>query len=266
MLYAYGAGSGALTLQVGRDYLASNLPMTDEGRLGGVLSTLSYVKGYSSFANLTSVGENPETDGRGLNIQLGVNQTFKNTITMGDSGSAFYIYDSTKGKWVVLGVVSGTEGPDNTRLSFAAQADFEKLKSAHTTKANLGGGNWEFAGTNITVAAGSSVSGQRWYSVGDNKDLLLSGGGKITFNSWLNESSGVGFIFADEASATKYTFATKAGASPQAYAGLGLDVGKNVSVDWELRNGKTGQNEALHKSAKARLSSKPTTRLQATTR
>lgn len=162
-LYAYGAGSGLLSLQVGRDYLASDLPMTDDGRLGGVLSTLSFVKGYSSFANLTSVGENEVTDGRGLNIQLGVNQTFKNTITMGDSGGAFYIYDSTKDKWVVLGVVSGTEGPNNTRLSFAAQADFEKLKNTHTQSINLGNGSYTLMSNYISKENGSGDSSKTIY-------------------------------------------------------------------------------------------------------
>lgn len=246
-LYAYGAGSGLLSLQVGRDYLASDLPMTEDGRLGGVLSTLSFVKGYSSFANLTSVGENEKTDGRGLNIQLGVNQTFKNTISMGDSGGAFYIYDSTKGKWVVLGVVSGTEGPNNTRLSFAAQADFEKLKKEHTQSINLANGNYTLISSYITKESGN---GEDSKSIYDNKDIEFSGGGSVKFGS-LIKGQNIGFIFKDEANATTYDFT--ADNVHFGYEGLGLDIGKNVSVDWELRNGKTGQNEALHKIGEGTL-------------
>ena len=82
---------------------------------------------------------------------------------MGDSGGAFYIYDSTKDKWVVLGVVSGTEGPNNTRLSFAAQADFEKLKNTHTQSINLGNGSYTLMSNYISKENGSGDSSKTIY-------------------------------------------------------------------------------------------------------
>ncbi|MWV61562.1 hypothetical protein DCO58_08900 [Helicobacter saguini] len=239
-IYLYGSGSGMLTLR-GNGNTSLGMDASGERR-GGFFGTLSGSGAYG-----TSMCNNNSTAGcvtSGITFAIHPDDMFQNVTSSGDSGSPIFAYNAKKGEWVLLGVASQSFshlGQNDTRYSFVSDKDFSDFKDKFTQKIALDSRAWNLSNQGLESSAGGSFVGLQ-----GNKDMLFSGGGEVSVtNNIIRNISGQagGFIFADSNNAVKYTFSSANGQNFY-FKGSGLNVGKNVTLEWALRN---QSGDILHK-------------------
>ncbi len=254
-LIVFQAGSGRLSLfnAPGGGFKDAGIA-TITGTRGGSLS------GAIDFSKITYQNSkaNQNVDARGLQIAERTDLTWVNAISPGDSGSGFYIYDKTKGKWLLLGVTAQADfmGGGTSAIAVATKKDFEEYKKSEQEVDLKGADNWTLSANGNTL---SNVTLQA------NKDIVFKNGGSIMVQSNLyrNISGQVGgFVFkakegasADKPTTYKITSSTQSNGKPFGFDGAGLDIDENVKVEWGLGfiEKKNGVNDALHKVGKGTL-------------
>lgn len=248
-VYLYQAGSGTLRL---RDYInlidKDGISLPSDGSMkGGGFGTLDIE--FSAYWDLVGGG-----DSKGIFFYYKPNGDFNNRITIGDSGSGIYAYDSKNQKWILLGVTSRvTEGQNRAEISAVSQKDLEDYRKNFEQKIELNNNtNWVLekpTGAQLQIKNGTEKT------IESNKDIIFSGGGSVAVKSNVElAQSGYagGFVFEAGNSSenpTKYTFKNENGTTHY-FKGSGLDIGENVEVEWHLRN---ASDDALHKVGKGTL-------------
>ncbi|BDB65363.1 hypothetical protein T36_1839 [Helicobacter cinaedi] len=256
-LIVFQAGSGRLSLlnAPGGGFKDAGIA-TITGTRGGSLS------GAIDFSKITYQNSkaNQNVDARGLQIAERTDLTWVNAISPGDSGSGFYIYDKTKGKWLLLGVTAQADfmGGGTSAIAVATKADFEKYKKEHEQEINLkGDSKWTLSSNTLNTAGYETLQ--------NDKDIIFKNGGDIEVKSNLyrNISGQVGgFVFKAKEGASasnpttyKITSGTDKNGKLFGFDGAGLDIDENVKVEWGLGfiSGKATVNDALHKVGKGTL-------------
>lgn len=132
----FQAGQGRLSLKGGAGIGFAN------GGIGGATGLRGGSFGAISFDQIVYT-DSKVTNAWGLKAAERTDSTWYNGITPGDSGSAFYIYDPDKQKWVVFGVTSSADliGAGYAGVAIATKADFEKFKKEHEQEIDLQGKN-----------------------------------------------------------------------------------------------------------------------------
>lgn len=203
---------------------------------------------------------NQNVDARGIQLLAFTNLAWYNSISPGDSGSGFFIYDNDKKKWVLLGVTSKAQlvSGGGSGIAVATKADFEKYKKEHEQEIDLkGNSKWTLSSNTLNTAGYETLQ--------NDKDIIFKNGGDIEVKSNLyrNISGQVGgFVFkakegasADNPTTYKITSGTQSNGKPFGFDGAGLDIDENVKVEWGLGfiEKKNGVNDALHKVGKGTL-------------
>lgn len=203
---------------------------------------------------------NQNVDARGIQLLAFTNLAWYNSISPGDSGSGFFIYDNDKKKWVLLGVTSKAQlvSGGGSGIAVATKADFEKYKKEHEQEIDLkGNSKWTLSSNTLNTAGYETLQ--------NDKDIIFKNGGDIEVKSNLyrNISGQVGgFVFkakegasADKPTTYKITSGTQSNGKIYGFDGAGLDIDENVKVEWGLGfiANKTGVNDALHKVGKGTL-------------
>ncbi|PKT76750.1 hypothetical protein BCM35_08045 [Helicobacter winghamensis] len=255
-LLVFQAGSGTLSLLNAPGGGFSNGGIAAiTGTRGGSLS------GAIDFSKITYQNSkaNENVGARGLQIVERTDLTWVNSISPGDSGSGFYIYDKSKGKWLLLGVTAQADfvGGGTSAIAVATKEDFEKYKKQNEQEIDLKGSDWTYDGQGFQNGA--------WIGKQNNKDLVFSNGGSIETQKdirLLDSGQIGGFVFKakDGANATnptiyKITSGTQSNGKLFGFDGAGLDIDENVKVEWGLGfiSGKTSVNDSLHKVGKGTL-------------
>lgn len=241
-LYLYQAGSGLIKLRNDKISLMGKTdnPQSGEAK-GGGFGTLNYEA--IQYGNLVACSGCQTGDSRGIVFNYVPNKKFDNWVTNGDSGSGIYAYDSKTNKWLLLGVVSQTFehlSGNEAKISHVSKKDLDDYRKNFEKEVNLNNGNWTISGLDLNQMNGA------WQSLDNNKNIIFSGGGNIEVKKdieRMQSSYAGGFVFADANSPTTYKFINESGKN-YFFNGSGLDIGKNVTVEWALRN-KSG--ESLHK-------------------
>ncbi|EKS0707943.1 autotransporter outer membrane beta-barrel domain-containing protein, partial [Salmonella enterica] len=158
----------------------------------------------------------------------------------GDSGSPYFVWDNTLGKWEVVGVLHSTDGT-SSHWSHINKNFLESIMSRDTDPVVSLSGNHAVWGKNHIEADNKQWE---WHgikgsttSLNDTKHLVMSGGGDITLLQSVDQGAG-GIIFDEN---NRYAFNGDAGVF---WKGAGLDVGDGTVVDWNV-SGVKGDN--LHK-------------------
>ena len=204
---------------------------------------------------------NQNVDARGIQLLAFTNLAWYNSISPGDSGSGFFIYDNDKKKWVLLGVTSKAQlvSGGGSGIAVATKADFEKYKKEHEQEIDLknASSNGKLTLNNASLSNGITLQ--------HDKDIIFKSGGdiEVTQNIYRNNSGYVGgFVFKakDGANASnpttyKITSGTQSNGKVYGFDGAGLDIDENVKVEWGLGfiEKKNGVNDALHKVGKGTL-------------
>lgn len=259
-LIVFQAGSGRLSLlnAPGAGFREAGIAQIT-GTRGGSFSRPVNISNGITYENSTA---NQNVGARGIQLIDYTDPTWVNGISPGDSGSGFYIYDKTKQKWLLLGVTSKADlvGQGSSGIAVATKADFEKFKKESEQNIDLKGlHTWTFDG--------SGFQNGSWTGKQSNKDLVFSNGGSIEVQKdirLLDSGQTGGFVFkagngANASNPTTYKITSKNG-QPYGFDGSGLDIEKNVKVEWGLGfvNNKKGVNDALHKVGKGTLVVKST--------
>ena len=258
--YIFQAGQGRLSLRDGAHQ--DGIGFDKAGIFGGTgLRGGSF--GAIKFDEIV-YAQSKVTGAWGFKAAQRTDLTWYNSITPGDSGSAFYIYDPKKEKWVVFGVTSSADliGAGYAGVAIATKKDFEEYKKKYEQEIDLSGasgsGKWTLKNNGLNGTSSHTLSG--------NKDIVFKNGGEIQVESNLyrNISGQVGgFVFkadknasADKPTTYKITSATNGnGGKLFGFDGAGLDIDENVKVEWGLGfiENKNGVNDALHKVGKGTL-------------
>lgn len=224
-IYLYQAGSGIVTLRGTSNVQSFNTNSSGEMR-GGGFGTFGGADYYNA----------------GIGFYYKPMSGFYNQITSGDSGSGIYVYDDKNSKWILLGVVSR----DNGAISVASNKDFRDYQRHFEQEIDLQGKVWTLRGNDLEDNSLSSKTLQ------GNKDIIFGSGGTIQVEKDIDRTqSGYagGFVFRDSANEITYKFENKNGENHY-FKGSGLDIGKNVRVEWALRN---ASGDSLHKIGKGEL-------------
>lgn len=224
-IYLYQAGSGIVTLRGTSNMQSFNTNSSGEMR-GGGFGTFGGADYYNA----------------GIGFYYKPMSGFYNQITSGDSGSGIYVYDDKNSKWILLGVVSR----DNGAISVASNKDFRDYQRHFEQEIDLQGKVWTLKGNDLEDNSLSSKALQ------GNKDIIFGSGGTIQVEKDIDRTqSGYagGFVFRDSANEITYKFENKNGENHY-FKGSGLDIGKNVRVEWALRN---ASGDSLHKIGKGEL-------------
>lgn len=224
-IYLYQAGSGIVTLRGTSNMQSFNTNSSGEMR-GGGFGTFGGADYYNA----------------GIGFYYKPMSGFYNQITSGDSGSGIYVYDDKNSKWILLGVVSR----DNGAISVASNKDFRDYQRHFEQEIDLQGRVWTLKGNDLEDNSLSSKTLQ------GNKDIIFGSGGTIQVEKDIDRTqSGYagGFVFRDSANEITYKFENKNGENHY-FKGSGLDIGKNVRVEWALRN---ASGDSLHKIGKGEL-------------
>ena len=224
-IYLYQAGSGIVTLRGTSNVQSFNTNSSGEMR-GGGFGTFGGADYYNA----------------GIGFYYKPMSGFYNQITSGDSGSGIYVYDDKNSKWILLGVVSR----DNGAISVASNKDFRDYQRHLEQEIDLQGRVWTLKGNDLEDNLLSSKALQ------GNKDIIFGSGGTIQVEKDIDRTqSGYagGFVFRDSANEITYKFENKNGENHY-FKGSGLDIGKNVRVEWALRN---ASGDSLHKIGKGEL-------------
>ena len=250
-IYLYQAGSGVITL---RGNTNTNIDRIENGETkGGGFGTL----GENSIQYECLV-QSKNCDSRGImfNYNPNLDSGFNNRITSGDSGSGIYAYNTTKNEWVLLGVTSQEwSGQNRAFVSLVSNKDFESYQSKFEQKINLKiqdpavANIWTLNSNNLKFEPRGDMPNDS-YTLEANKDIVFGGGGtiKVQSNIYRNVSGQAGgFVFERADTLTTYTFTNTGN---HFFKGSGLDIGKNVKVEWELHN---QSGDSLHKIGKGEL-------------
>lgn len=225
-IYLYQAGSGIVTLRGTSNVQSFNTNSSGEMR-GGGFGTFGGTDYYNA----------------GIGFYYKPMSGFYNQITSGDSGSGIYVYDDKNSKWILLGVVSR----DNGAISVASNKDFRDYQRHFEQEIDLQGRVWTLKGNDLeddNSLLSKALQG--------NKDIIFGSGGTIQVEKDIDRTqSGYagGFVFKDSANEITYKFENKNGENHY-FKGSGLDIGKNVRVEWALRN---ASGDSLHKIGKGEL-------------
>lgn len=224
-IYLYQAGSGIVTLRGTSNVQSFNTNSSGEMR-GGGFGTFGGTDYYNA----------------GIGFYYKPMSGFYNQITSGDSGSGIYVYDDKNSKWILLGVVSR----DNGAISVASNKDFRDYKRHFEQEIDLQGRVWTLKGNDLEDNSLLSKTLQ------GNKDIVFGSGGTIQVEKDIDRTqSGYagGFVFRDSVNEITYKFENKNGENHY-FKGSGLDIGKNVRVEWALHN---ASGDSLHKIGKGEL-------------
>lgn len=249
-IYLYQAGSGIVSLRGTNNPQGTINPLQNgEMRGGGFGNLISGEISYNAVNNAIA----PNVESRGIHFAYLPNTDFNNRISSGDSGSGIYAYDNKNQKWILLGVTSMEWGA-KSYVSFASNKDlqdyqknFEQTINLKMTEPNLI--EWTLKNNALEYGARGDTP-QQTYNLQPNKDIIFRGGGtiKVQGNIYRNISGQAGgFVFEKADTETRYIFTND---KDYFFKGSGLDIGKNVKVEWALRNDK---NDALHKIGKGEL-------------
>lgn len=158
----------------------------------------------------------------------------------GDSGSPYFVWDNTLGKWEVVGVLHSTDGT-SAHWSHINKNFLESIMSRDTDPEVSLSGNHAVWGKDYIRTDNKQWE---WHgikdsstSLNDTKHLIMSGGGNITLLQSVDQ--GAGGLFFDENN--HYVFN---GGDGVFWKGAGIDTGNGTVVDWNIR-GVKGDN--LHK-------------------
>lgn len=262
-ILVFQAGQGLLSITGGDGAGFRNQGINGyEGMRGGSVSKIQ-VDGSGNLAidykQLCSTGQACE---KGLTISHIPLNDFKNTATIGDSGSGYFVYNTKDKKWELLGVVATTNYVvAGGTMSFVSVNDFNSFKQQFEQRIDLQNHKWVFQSSGLT----DNTTTSSWVGLQNNKDLILSSGGNIELNQNMdrNVSGQVGgLVFeaksdATESNPTIYTITSKQGSINYGFNGAGLDIGERVNVKWNIGfisqdKYKTPDN-ALHKIGKGTL-------------
>ena len=257
--YIFQAGQGRLSLRDGAHQ--DGIGFDKAGIFGGTgLRGGSF--GAIKFDEIV-YAQSKVTGAWGFKAAQRTDLTWYNSITPGDSGSAFYIYDPDKQKWVVFGVTSSADliGAGYAGVAIATKKDFEEYKKKYEQEIDLSGtsGNGKLTLSNASLSNGITLQ--------SDKDIVFKNGGEIQVESNLyrNISGQIsGFVFKAKEGQSETIYKVTSGSAngnSQANGGIfgfdgaGLDIDEKVKVEWELGfvNGKTGVNDSLHKVGKGTL-------------
>ncbi|EOT8173511.1 S6 family peptidase, partial [Escherichia coli] len=117
------------------------------------------------------------------------------------------------------------------------------LKQLFIQNVNIDNNTATIGGGKITI--GNTTQDIEKNKNNQNKDLVFSGGGKISLKENLDLGYG-GFIFDEN---KKYTVSAE-GNNNVTFKGAGIDIGKGSTVDWNI---KYASNDALHKIGEGSL-------------
>ncbi|EKM1661702.1 TPA: S6 family peptidase, partial [Escherichia coli] len=182
------------------------------------------------------------------------NQTpFKAMPQQGDSGSVSLLYDNELKEWVALGTLqtlafykSGLDGYVYTIYGLYNKDSVTQLKDYYTQNIETSGSDVKL--TQDSYKINDTVTA---FQITDNKtgrkDLKLTGGGNIIFESSLNQGNG-GLIFGEN---EKY----KITGDGHTFRGAGLDIGQGTTVEWDIQY---VNNDNLHKIGEGTLDVKKT--------
>ena len=262
-LIIFQAGSGTLSLfsaPGGKGFNNAGIAAITGTRGGSVsrkvdLNTITY---ENSKANLN-------VNARGIQLIEYSSLTWVNSISPGDSGSGFYIYDKKKHKWLLLGVTSKADlvGKGSAGVAVATKTDFDSYKKGQEWELNLNGGdNWTYE-KSVGAAAKFKQNGNNEKQPDMNKDIVFSGGGTIDIKADMDllVSSQVGGLVFKKNGSSSTTYTIKS-TDKKGFNGSGLDIEENVTVKWGLgfikgngsgNSDKRGVNDALHKVGKGTL-------------
>ena len=135
--YIFQAGQGRLSLRDGAHQ--DGIGFDKAGIFGGTgLRGGSF--GAIKFDEIV-YAQSKVTGAWGFKAAQRTDLTWYNSITPGDSGSAFYIYDPDKKKWVVFGVTSSADliGAGYAGVAIATKKDFEEYKKKYEQEIDLSG-------------------------------------------------------------------------------------------------------------------------------
>lgn len=255
--YIFQAGQGRLSL---RDGVHQDGIGFDKAGIFGGTGLRGGSFGAIKFDEIV-YAQSKVTGAWGFKAAQRTDLTWYNSITPGDSGSAFYIYDPDKQKWVVFGVTSSADliGAGYAGVAIATKKDFEEYKKKYEQEIDLSGtsGNGKLTLSNASLSNGITLQ--------SDKDIVFKNGGEIQVESNLyrNISGQIsGFVFKakDGANASnpttyKITSGTQSNGKVYGFDGAGLDIDENVKVEWGLGfiEKKNGVNDALHKVGKGTL-------------
>ncbi|ENI7574646.1 autotransporter outer membrane beta-barrel domain-containing protein [Salmonella enterica] len=200
---------------------------------GGIINNIWYSSG---FYPLYKGGTSWLSNGNNKNK----NDVLDTYPLGGDSGSPYFVWDNTLGKWEVVGVLHSTDGT-SSHWSHINKKFLESIISRDTDPVVSLSGNHAVWSENHIEADNKQWE---WHgikgnttSLNDTKHLVMSGGGDITLLQSVDQGAG-GIIFDEN---NRYAFNGDAGVF---WKGAGLDVGDGTVVDWNV-SGVKGDN--LHK-------------------
>ncbi len=208
---AYQAGTGLLGLEKpnasdGYDGVVST-DDTDNRTLGGSLNKISTNYSIAYRKTLAGLG------GRrldGLYMMASSDKRFRNRLQVGDSGSGFFVYDTIKKKWVLVGVLSVANGETN-HTSVVTKADLDDYKK-----------DYEHLINSVNIFG---------HALQTNKDNILSNTSDVTLNSNLDLGHGGIVVKRGETTIKGSGRITKiAGFDVEEGASLTMNVVANTSI------------------------------------
>jgi len=215
-IFAYQAGTGLLSLEKPRIDPVSghrtggydtviDKDDTDNQTLGGSLNDISVFNSATYKKRLPLLGQDHNLNG--IYILASTNENFRNKLYIGDSGSGFFVYDTVKKKWVLVGVTSVASGEQNY-ASIVSARDFSDYKQAYENVVS---------GTNITDT-----------ELVANKDNILdnTNGSTITLNNDLNLGHGGIALNSGD-----MTLDTSNGSKIVKFAGFDIADGANLNLN-----------------------------------
>lgn len=165
---------------------------------------------------------------------------FYNQAVQGDSGSGYYLYDSKKKEWVLLGTAYAVVYSGSAIISSIVEPynknTIDNLKNAYTQSFALNAGTFVYNSDSSYTLNGEVGAIEKITSKNQNKDLSFSGGGSINLKDNLNLGVG-GLIFDD---GNHYVI----NGDGKSFKGAGVDIGDKSVVEWNIK-GESGDN--LHK-------------------
>ncbi|MGP1560595.1 MAG: S6 family peptidase, partial [Helicobacteraceae bacterium] len=193
-IYAYQAGIGELALEktktdsdgyeeiVSRNDTNSNIKgnQTSGGSLNNISANYSveYIKRKALLGNKNF---------NGLYMLASTDRRFRNKLYTGDSGSGFFVYDTLKNKWILVGVTSVANGTSN-HASIVSKADFDNYKKdyektisgAEITDSNLESKKDNILTTTTSLELTKNLDLGHGGIVVKSGDVLMKGSGKIS--------------------------------------------------------------------------------------
>ncbi|EER9956730.1 autotransporter outer membrane beta-barrel domain-containing protein, partial [Escherichia coli] len=150
---------------------------------------------------------------------------FNNLATQGDSGSALFVYDNQKKKWVVVGTAWGvynySNGKNHTAYSRWDQKAIDNLKKNFSYNVDMSGVQQVTIENGKLTGTGSDTTDIK------NKDLIFTGGGNILLKSSFDNGAG-GLVFND-----KKTY--QVNGEDFTFKGAGVDTRNGSTVEWNIR-------------------------------